>query len=169
MNPQHSSKSNEWYTPSRYVEAARSVLGCIDLDPASCDIANRTVQAMRYFTADEDGLSQKWCGKVWLNPPYGKIGGRSAAGVWASKLVSEYDAGRVSEAVLLVNSATSEKWFSDLWRFPICFTDHRIRFNTENGPGPSPTHGSAFVYVGPDYDKFREIFSQFGTIVRAIQ
>lgn len=41
----NSSQSNEWFTPARYVEAAREVLGSIDLDPASCEAGNRIVQA----------------------------------------------------------------------------------------------------------------------------
>ena len=43
------SSNDEWYTPAFIVETARAVLGCIDLDPASCEYANRVVQAGRYF------------------------------------------------------------------------------------------------------------------------
>lgn len=41
-----SSRSEEYYTPAPIVEAAREVLGGIDLDPASCDMAQETVRAI---------------------------------------------------------------------------------------------------------------------------
>ena len=68
--------TEHWYTPVPHIEAARKVLGGIDLDPASTDEANRTVRAARYFTEDDDGLRQDWSAdgarpRVWLNPPYG--------------------------------------------------------------------------------------------------
>src|SRR5262249_14971473 len=46
---------SEWYTPPEYVEAARDVLGGIDLDPASNHLAQATVRATRYFTKQDDG------------------------------------------------------------------------------------------------------------------
>src|SRR5262245_14805307 len=42
----------EWYTPARLIEAGRAVLGDIDLDPASSDIAQKTVRAKEYFTLE---------------------------------------------------------------------------------------------------------------------
>ena len=58
------------YTPAKEVEAAREVLGTIDLDPASNPQAQETVKAEKFFTEDDDGLSKEWDGNVWLNPPY---------------------------------------------------------------------------------------------------
>ena len=51
---QFSSKSNEWYTPSRYIEAVRETLGFIDLDPASCLEANNLIKAKRFFSLEND-------------------------------------------------------------------------------------------------------------------
>jgi hypothetical protein len=59
----------EWFTPSVYIEKARRVLGVIDLDPASCALAQETVQASHFLTVEDDGLMRMWLGNVWLNPP----------------------------------------------------------------------------------------------------
>lgn len=159
-----SSASNEWYTPGEYIEAARRVMGGIDLDPASNPLANETVQAARYFVQEDDGLAQVWRGRVFLNPPYGVTNGESNAGVWARKLITEYAAGNVTEAVLLVNANTERKWFAPLWDFPICFTNHRIQFYTPEGVGAQPVDGNALVYLGPNLRRFIDEFSAFGEV-----
>ena len=64
----HSSESAECYTPAPIMEAARQVMGRIDLDPASKPTANKTVGATRFYDRDENGLSMPWRGRVWLNP-----------------------------------------------------------------------------------------------------
>ena len=67
---QHSCKDAEHYTPAKYVEAARKVLGGIDLDPASCETANETVCAARFYDIVENGLGKRpWGGRVFCNPP----------------------------------------------------------------------------------------------------
>jgi phage N-6-adenine-methyltransferase len=154
------SKSMEWYTPAQYIEAARVVLGGIDLDPASCEIANQTVRADRFYSAEDDGLRQQWSGRVWLNPPYCGL-----AGEFIAKLAEEYQAGNVTAAVVLVNAhATDTKWFQPLWAGHLCFTDRRINFY---GPGTvsGNTHGSTIVYFGKEPDRFVEVFDEFGPVV----
>ena len=68
----HSSASVEHYTPAGIVDLARSLMGGIDLDPASCAKANEIIKAARYFTEEMDGLAQDWRGSIWLNPPGGR-------------------------------------------------------------------------------------------------
>jgi hypothetical protein len=172
----NSSASAEWFTPACYIKAVREVLGTIDLDPASCEAANRIVGARCYFTAADNGYMREWRGNIFLNPPYGwcypdgrckEKGGLSAQGHWAKRLIAQYQAGNVTEAILLVNANTGEQWFQALWDFPICFVNHRIQFIPGEGTDPrkQPTKSNAFVYFGPRPARFREVFGQFGQVV----
>lgn len=156
-----SSRSNEWYTPAKYIEAARTVMTEIDMDPASSVKANQVVKAQRFFTIDDDGLAKDWAGRVWLNPPYGGL-----SGPFTAKLIEEYEAGAVLEAILLVNAnSTDTAWFAPLWDHVLCFTDHRIDFQSPTGAKNNSTHGSVFVYLGRDCPRFFEHFGQFGAVV----
>lgn len=164
-------QSNEWYTPTRYVDAASEVMNGIDLDPASCEIANRTVKAKRYYTIEDDGLKQDWsCKSMWLNPPYGKTDATSNQELWTNKLVNLYEVGVISEAILLVTASTEVMWFQKLWNYPICFSVRRdrVRFFSPTGSTLEHPHGTVFVYFGPNESRFIEVFSQFGRIAKAI-
>src|SRR6266849_1217818 len=44
-----SDESFEWYTPKKFIDAARKVLGEIELDPASSQQANRIVKATTFY------------------------------------------------------------------------------------------------------------------------
>ncbi|SRR6266568_2332550 len=165
-----SSESEEWYTPRKYIEAARQVMGAIDLDPASNPFANQIVKASRYYTKEDNGLTYPWTGRVWLNPPYGKDDrrGKSNQEMWSHRLIAQYQAGITTEAVLLVNAVTGNAWFQPLWNYPICFTNHRIRFYNAQVEAGQPTHSNVLVYFGKNEQKFLETFRKFGRIVRAI-
>jgi ParB family chromosome partitioning protein len=169
----YSSDSNEWYTPVEYIRAVRAVLGTIDLDPASCALANTVVQAITYYSLEDDGLNKPWSGHVYINPPYGRVGTDRQKGqteLWIQRLIQEFNDGTVTEAILLVNAYLYKQWFAPLWQYPICFPSGRISFwNAQGKSGRSP-HSSAFVYFGNDTQKFVDVFCVFGDgIVQALK
>ena len=156
----NNSGNNEWYTPERYIELARAVLGEIDLDPASCAFANETVRAARYFSEENDGLCQEWSGRVWMNPPYSA----DLVGKFTRKFVDEYDAGRISEGIVLVNNATETSWFAYMTdaASAVVFTRGRIRYVSPERESLAPLQGQAFLYFGDNAERFIEVFSCVG-------
>lgn len=153
---------NEWYTPDKYIEAARKVLGEIDLDPATSETANKRIKARTTFTRKDDGLRHNWTGRVWMNPPYSQ----PAIQHFAQKLVHEFAEGRVHAAIALTHNYTDTEWFHILARSAdrICFTRGRIGFVSPDGDIAAPTQGQAFFYLGPDSEAFEAEFSGFGFI-----
>lgn len=152
----------EWFTPPEYVEAARAVLGEIDLDPASTATANAVVQARQFYSVEDDGLAQDWDGRVWMNPPYAT----ALVTRFAEKLATSVRAGRVTAAVVLVNNTTETHWFrtlSDL-AAAICFPTGRVRFWKPEQVTDTPKQGQAVIYIGRDVDQFRESFRAFGEV-----
>ena len=143
------------------------MLGDIDLDPASSEIAQETVKAKHYFTRADDALSREWYGRVFMNPPYCRDGMPR----FTEKLITEFRAGRVSEAIVLVHAYTDPCWFHDLARLAtaICFTRGRIHFVSPYGDATAPVHGSAFFYLGSNLVKFTEGFAPLGLVVSPIQ
>jgi hypothetical protein len=155
------SGGTEWYTPDEYLDAARRVMGGIDVDPATSIVAQARVQAQQFFTVEDDGLAHDWHGRVWLNPPYAT----DLIGKFVGKLVGEYEIGRVQEAIALTNNATDTNWFQVAAPLAtaICLLRGRVKFLDPTGnPNSSPLQGQCFLYFGPNVDRFYEAFSPLG-------
>lgn len=169
--PQHSSESNEHYTPQRYMQAVHEVFdGIIHLDPASCAKANERVHALLYYTKEDNGLQQKWFGNVFCNPPYGKIGNTSQAGLFCKKAVESYESGDVNQVILLLNANFAQKWFRVFDDYTWCLVNHRIKFIDAAGREETqPPNANIFVYLGKHPERFYEVFDRkyhIGTVMQ---
>jgi hypothetical protein len=184
---QHSSATPEHYTPNEIVTLSRIVLGGIDLDPASCPLAQEVVRASTWYGPGsphgEDGLAQAWQGRVFLNPPGGRVpelyqglGTNSNAAFWWGVLASQYPT-RVTSAIFvgftleILRSAQALDVPQPL-DFPLCVPRRRIAFDTERAgvrvPSSSPTHANVIVFLPPVVGRaqavaaFASAFGQLG-------
>jgi hypothetical protein len=117
----------EWYTPP----AVFAALGLnFDLDPAAPPGGVAWVPAARSFSRADDGLSQPWSGRVWLNPPYG-----AGIGAWLERLADHGD------GMALVFARTDTQWYQRAARraTAVCFVAGRLAFVRPDGSlGPRP-------------------------------
>ncbi len=156
----NNSGNSEWYTPQKYADAVHEVMGFIDTDPCSCEVANEVVRAEAYYTAEQDGLQQEWHGCVYVNPPYGD----GTVEEFAVKLMLELDEGRTTQAIFLVNNCTETRWFQTLicHAAAVCFPCGRISFWSPERPSKTPLQGQAILYFGQNAKRFKRVFSGIG-------
>ncbi|NQE06170.1 hypothetical protein C5S32_09905 [ANME-1 cluster archaeon GoMg1] len=165
------SKSQDWGTPQKYVNAVKKVFGGeIALDPCSSEysIVNAKVE---YMLPEHDGLRESWDYQtVYVNPPYG-INKKNGTTIrhWLAKCAEAHEK-YGSEVLALVPVATNTgHWKKSVFgrATAICFLyDTRLKF-LENGKsrGKGAPMSCAMIYWGNNYQEFYEIFINHGAVV----
>jgi hypothetical protein len=175
-----STESAEHYTPPDVIAAARYTLGGIDLDPASCEMANRTVQATRIYTKAQDGLTLPWSGRVFCNPP----GSKRGVAPWWHWGARQWADGQVDALLFVIfNLNLLQVAQTDAGPYDVlpldgalCIPRKRIRYYKPTGEGDGlelgeqPTRPSGFALLPSKRDvdgslrRFTEAFKPFGAV-----
>lgn len=125
--------TDSWITP----RVVLSELGTFNLDPCQC-----TPQpwkcAEHGYNIEQDGLSQPWFGRVWLNPPY------STAGQWLKRLAQH------GRGTALVFARTETRMFHEsVWPVAsgLFFFSGRLYFHHPNGQRAKGNSGGPSVLI----------------------
>jgi hypothetical protein len=134
----------EWLTPPDLVRK----LGEFDLDPCT-PINPPFLHAKRNYNLNDDGLTQKWVGRVYMNPPYGK-----GMEKWIEKLKNH------GNGIALIFARTETKcFFNHIWddATAVLFVKGRIRFyNLQGVQTGTPGAPSVFIAYGLNNSKILE-------------
>lgn len=168
MNSRHSALNPAWGTPEPIIDAARIVLGRIDLDPASDAAAQARIRAGRYYDEQENGLKGTWefAATVFLNPPGGSVklfwrrllewtaGNPARRAIWVGYSLEQLQTLQVGGPGPIATAAA------------ICYPSKRIAFLDGAGVArPSPTHANYIAFLGDSgAGRFRSTFEQFGEV-----
>lgn len=95
------SNSQDWSTPAALFDPLNTEFG-FTLDVCATD---ENAKCSRYFTVNDDALSQKWEGVCWMNPPF------NALGKWVRKAHDESLCG--ATVVCLLPSRTNTGWWHE--------------------------------------------------------
>jgi len=150
------SDSNEWYTPDDIINRVLKTFETIDLDPCSNSHLTPCIPAAKHFTKDDNGLSKKWHGRIYMNPPYGR-----EIKAWVEKLISEYLQGNIIEAIALLPARIDTQWFNLLTEYPWCGIRGRLKFSGWKDAAPFP---SCVFYLGNSPSAFFVAFRDMGPI-----
>lgn len=130
-NALFTSNSDEWATPQDIYDMLDKEFS-FNLDPCATEENHKCEM---YYTAETDGLLQKWGGcRVFCNPPYSNIS------AWVEKAFRETRNDNTL-VVLLIPSRTDTKYFHDFiyQRAEIRFIKGRLKFGNSKNSAPFPS------------------------------
>lgn len=134
----HSSEKHNWATPPRLMQAIHDHwgLGSFDLDACA---EQWSAKAPRFYTIEDDGLSQPWNGMVWCNPPYGR-----AVGGWLEKAIKETRLNPRCEGVFILTFVRSDtQWWQEHVRYADSVVMLKGRVKFQSGPDDTEPRFSA--------------------------
>lgn len=147
-----------WLTPPEIIRE----LGPFDLDPCTAKVMPWKT-AKRRFTEEDDGLSQEWVGRCWVNPPYGR-----EVGDWLEKLANHGD----GIALTFARTETAA-WVNWVWpkATAILFLHGRLHFHKVDGSRAKANAGapSALIAYGKNNAIRLRDCGLAGTLVRVIK
>lgn len=129
MSVHFSSKTDLWATPQKFFNKYDAVHKftldvCANKDNAKC---------AKFYTVEDDGLSQSWQGVCWMNPPYGR-----EISAWMKKAYESSLQG--ATVVCLVPARTDTKWWHEYaMHGQIEFIKGRLKFGDAKNSAPFPS------------------------------
>jgi len=156
---------SEWYTPQKYIDAARLVMGEIDCDPATTEAVNKRIKARKLYTQERTGLGKVWGTTVFMNPPYKQ----PLVSEFCNAFADKYEGGEIVQGIVLINNITETDIGQRLLNLcsAACFPNERVKFLDINGKPGAPLQGQMIIYFGPAGMTFRSVFKEFGTCLAA--
>ena len=132
-------RTDVWLTPPEII-AQLGGWESFALDPCAAPRPRPWPTAVQHIAPPGDGLTSRWYGRVWLNPPY------SNAGPWVARL-ADHGCG-----IALIFARTDARWFSEhVWlrATAVLFLKRRLRFYGPDGnrplqPAPAPAILAAY-------------------------
>lgn len=184
-------EDQELITNPDLISAAYALLGEIDLDVASSKVANSYIEALNYYTPQDDGLNNiEWFGKVYLFPPSGTYyfdkrldkwkmtrsnatAITSSHAVWFQRLYRAWWNNEIEQGLYFTNCPDMIRYEQKIFDFPICIlkTAPDLIKNSSEGITKHRTCTSMVVYLQPKDNpggatqKFIDIYQEKGRIV----
>ena len=123
------SEDHTWETPAGLFKRLDDEFH-FDLDVCALPA---TAKCERFFSPEDDGLSQAWSGVCWMNPPYGRV-----IGDWMRKALRESLRG--CTVVCLVPARTDTEWWHEYAiQGEIRFIRGRLKFGNAASGAPFPS------------------------------